>query len=186
VENYIEASSRNNSISGAGSFISVPDAFVDADSSVRNLVKLEFRHVFSEDSRVQSLFSTDVALIDLRAIKPENIKPEVIRRDCELLSGIVEKYPDSAERLISALLDGTQEGVDSAISLAEEIGLTEAQFVKKGGGLFFLVAIAAGALLAGGCATVGSNKPLKASTTPKPSGTSDAGPPDDAGGRIPK
>jgi hypothetical protein len=177
---------RKYELYGTGSFVAVSDAFPDAPAAVQNAVKLEFRTGFSEENRVQTLFSTDVVLIDLRAVDPDAIDPGVVRRDCERFARIVETYPDASGQLIRALLQGSPEDVDRAQQIAERVGLTEGAFLKDGGGLLFLVVVAGAALLAGGCATVNSNKPLKQSTTPKPTPTPDAGPPDDAGGRIPR
>ena len=182
----IKRNQRTYELSGSGSFVAIPDAFPDAPDALRRAMKLEFRTGFSQEHRVQTLCSTDVALIDLRAVDADAVDPRKLRRDCERLAKIIEDYPEAAGQLIYALQEGNIEGVEKAQKLAEDIGLTETAFVKDGGGLFFLLVVAGAALLAGGCATVNSNKPFKAPTTPQPTPTPDAGPPDDAGGRIPQ
>lgn len=177
-----ESTPRAYQMPGSGSFVSVPDAFPDAAPDVRNAFKVQFWTSFSEQSRVQTLFSTDVALIDLRAVRPEAIDSETIRRDCELLAQAVTEHPDLPGQLVAELQKGDSDAIQRAAELTERAGLTDARFVKEGGGLFFLVVVAGAALLGGGCATLGSNKPFKQPTTPRPTPTPDAGMPDAGSG----
>lgn len=187
----MEADSTNDTtklrseISASGSFVAVPDAFPAADPGVRNAVKFEFTTVFSDEHRVQTLISADRVLIDLGAAAPSKLNFEKLAVDCDLIKEIAGKYPDELRECLIALQTGGSSGIQKADDIAKKIGLTEDNFAKSGGGFFFLVIVAAVALGAGGCATVNSNKPFKAPTTPKPTPPQDAGP-DDAGGHIPR
>ena len=165
-------------VSALGSFVAVPDAFPGADSGVRNAVKFEFTTVFSEENRVQTLFSTDRVLIDLAAVAPSKLDFEKLAIDCDLIKDIVEKHPDELRECLIALQTGGSSGIQRAEEIAKKIGLTEDHFVQAGGGFFFVVIAVAVAVGAGGCATLNSNKPFKQSTTPKPKPKSDAGPED--------
>ena len=163
-------------ISALGSFVAIPDAFPEADSGVQNAVKLEFKTVFSDKNRIQTLFSTDRVLIDLAAVDPSKLDCKKIAIDCNLLKGIAEKHPDELRESLIALQTGGSSGIQKAEKIMKNIGFTEETFTKAGGGFFFLVIVAAVALGAGGCATLNSNKPFKESTTPKPKPPRDAGP----------
>ncbi len=171
-------------ISALGSFVAVPDAFPAADPGVRNAVKFEFTTVFSDEHRLQTLFSADRVLIDLAAVAPSKLNFEKLAVDCDLIKKIAGKYPDELRECLIALQTGGSSGIQKADDIAKKIGFTEDNFAKNGGGFFFLAVVAI-AVLAGGCATLNSNKPFKQPTTPKPTPPQDAGP-DDSGGHIPR
>jgi hypothetical protein len=155
-------------IASAGSFVAIPDAFPSVPDGVRNAIKLEFKTVFSEEHRVQTVFSTDKLLIDIGAVDPSALDPKKIARDCDLIKGIALKHSKELGEMIVAMQSGGMKGINKAEKIAKKIGLTEEHASKSEGG-FICVIIAIGlGLLLGGCGTTGSNKPLKASTTPKP------------------
>lgn len=161
-------------IAAAGSFVAIPDAFPKAHSSVRNAMKFEFTTVFSEKHRVQTLFSTDRVLVDLGAVDAANLDFSRMATDCDLIKEIVERHPEEIIKCITALQQGTSDGIQKADKIVRDIGLTEESFVKRGGGFVFLIIALVVAVAASGCATGNSNKPFKAPTTPqpKPSGSS--------------
>ncbi|UCE99889.1 MAG: hypothetical protein JSV82_02155 [Planctomycetota bacterium] len=166
-------------IPALGSFVAVPDAFPGADPGVQNAVKFEFTTVFSDENRVQTLFSSDRVLIDLAAVAPSKLDFKKLAIDCDLIKGIAEKHPDELRECLIALQTGGSSGIQKAEKITKNIGLTEENFAKAGGGFFFVAVAVAIALGAGGCATCNSNKPFKQSTTPKPKPPeSDAGPGD--------
>lgn len=178
---YIANDEFRSEISTLGSFLSVPDAFPGVDSEVKNVVKFEFKTVFSDDNEVQTLLSTDLALIDIAAVDPEKLDYKKMAVDCDLIKEIVEKHPDELKECLIALQAGDALGVQKAEEITKRIGLTEAAFVEAGGGFFWLIIpiiIAATA----GCGA--SNKIKNNKTTPtshkNPRPDSDAGP--DAGG----
>lgn len=154
-------------ISGLGSFIAIPGAFPDADPGVRNAVKLEFATVFSKENVVETRFSTDRVLVDLRAVDPASMDSKKLARDCDLLKEIAVKYPNELKECLIALQAGGVSGVEKAEEITKKIGLTEEKFAKDGGGFFFIVVIIALGLGAGGCG--GALKQVKdKGTTPKP------------------
>ena len=172
------AAHLRSELSAAGSFVAIPDAFTTADKSVRNAVKFECRTVFSEEHRLQTLFATDRVLIDFASVDPSTLDFRKLAADCDLLKEIALKHADDVKECLTSLQKGGVEDVQHAEKIAGKIGLNEEHFVKGGGGLFFLVIVAAVALGAGGCGTLNSNKPFKQPTTPKPSTPRDAGPQD--------
>lgn len=75
-----------------------------------------------------------------RSIKlPESFKPDHIRRaqkDCEILAQIIEEKPDEVRSLVNDLL---QDKTHDAKQRAKELGLSEDEFVRKGGGIYILI-----------------------------------------------
>jgi hypothetical protein len=51
-------------IPSAGSFVAIPGAFPQLGPGVRNALKLEFKTEFSEEHRVQTIFSTVAPAVD--------------------------------------------------------------------------------------------------------------------------
>lgn len=165
----IEATPRlRPEIAALGSFVAIPDAFPDADPSVRNAVKVECTTIFSEEHRLQTVFSTDRVLIDLGAVDANGLDFKKLAVDCDLLKEIAVTHGDQLQACVRALQMGTPAGIQRAEEITKQIGLTEERFAKEGGGLFFLVVVAVAAVGASGCATLNSNKPFKQPTTPQP------------------
>ena len=52
---YASPEKSHLNIETAGSFVAVPDAFPNADDSIRNAIKLEFRTVYSAENIVESV-----------------------------------------------------------------------------------------------------------------------------------
>jgi len=154
-------------IASTGSFVAIPDAFPDASDSIKNAIKLEFKTEFSQKHRVQTVFSTDKILIDIAAVDSSKLDPRTIAADCDLFKAIALKHPKELRQLIVAMQLGGLKNILKAQRIAEAIGLTEGNAVKAGAGFIWLLVPLVGAFI-GGCATVGSNKPLKQSTLPKP------------------
>ena len=149
-----------------GSFISVPSAFENVDKRISDIIKLEFKTVFSEESsdplKLETVFSTDKILVDIGAVVPSAINPEKIIKDCELIKQVALNHPQQLRQFIEKFqnLD-----LDEAYNIVNEIGLTEEASIKAGGGMIVFIAIMLTALACGGCATAGSawggHKPLK-------------------------
>lgn len=164
-------------VTPAGVFLSVPDAFPDAlPSDIRSMVKLLFEMAPNSEASVANgvtptvMYATDVAMLDFGALDPTSFDAERAVRDCEILAQVIKSNGESIPKLVSALQQGDDDGVDKAEKIANSIGLTEEAFVKQGGGLLFLVVVGA-ALLAGGCATTKYAERGRANgstTTPKP------------------
>lgn len=137
-----------------GSFISVPSAFENVDKGLRDMIKLEFKTVFSEESsdplKLETVFSTDKILVDIGAVKPSAINPEKIIKDCELVKQVALNHPQQLRQFIEKFQDYD---IDSAYDIVNEIGLTEEASIKAGGGLIFtLLAVIAIAGAVSGCA----------------------------------
>ena len=119
---------------------------------------------------VETLFSTDKALIDLAAIDADALDVAKIGRDCDLVKEAARSDPAALKQMVAALQRGGSEGIEEAGRLAERLGITEDQAVKAGGGLLFLVAVAVVAVAASGCATCNSHKGLKPAQPKSPPG----------------
>ena len=61
------------------------------------------------------------------------------RKDCEILAKKLQADP---ERIVTLLAAAQGNDVTKAQQIAQEIGLTEEEFAKSGGGLMWLVVIA--------------------------------------------
>ena len=60
-------------------------------------------------------------------------------RDSEILSDILKEYPDQVLSMISAVSSGN---FSEATDLAEKIGISERNFVAKGGGMWAIILLA--------------------------------------------
>jgi len=78
---------------------------------------------------------------------PLEVSKEAITRltkDCEILLVTIQKDPDGVQKLLSAIAEGKFE---TAAEIGKSLGLTEAEFVDKGGGMMWLLALAVGAAI---------------------------------------
>jgi hypothetical protein len=149
-----EQSEVRTHVSATGSFVSIPEAVAVADTGVRHLLKLEFTTNFSEGSsdplKLETGFSTDRVLIDFRGVVAGNLDAQKIAKDCDLVRDIALRNPDKLRQMLEAQTESVT-GFQKAYAIGQEIGLTEEAAVKAGGGLLWLVAIAALAVMAGSC-----------------------------------
>lgn len=137
-----------------GSYVSVPGAFKDADEGVKHFLKMEFTTHLSDKSsdplKLETGFSTDHVLLDFKGMVPSDLDSDKIVKDCDFLKEIALKHPEKLRQLAEAYTESPT-GFKKAYAIAKEIGLTEESAVKAGGGVFWLVAIAALALMSGSC-----------------------------------
>jgi hypothetical protein len=142
--------SLRGDLSSTGSFVSIPGAFPKASLGVRNALKLEFRTEFDEKFLIKTKYSTDRVLVDLLAMDVESLDFNKLAIDCDLLKAIAQKHPAKIQKMLTHLQKGTAKDLRDFEALANGIGLTEDNFIKNGGGLFFLALVAV-AVLSGGC-----------------------------------
>jgi hypothetical protein len=72
---------------------------------------------------------------------PQRFKREHIQRaqkDCEILGEILRDKPDEAQSLLDDVLAGK---IADAKKRAKELGLSEDNFISKGGGIFWIIVI---------------------------------------------
>lgn len=149
-----------------GSFISVPSAFENVDKGLRDIIKLEFKTVFSEESsdplKLETVFSMDKILVDIGAMMPSAINPEKIIKDCELVKQVALNHPQQLRQFIEKFqnLD-----IDKANDIVNEIGLTEEASIKAGGGLLGLIIVIVVAVACSDCAHC--SKSIKPDKKPK-------------------
>lgn len=129
-------------------FLSVPDLFPD---EVENVIKLRVKTPYKKDRSHEILYATDLLLVDLGAINEDKIDTTKIETDCQLLAAAVSEYPQQLANALKALKKGSPEGIEEAYAAIKAVGLDEATVVSKGGGLVWLIAIAALCLTS--CAT---------------------------------
>jgi hypothetical protein len=156
-------------LSTSGSFLSVSSAYASAGEAVRNAVKLEVLPVYSASApgEAEMVFFTDRVLIDLAAVDPEGIDAARLAVDCDLLKRAVMQSPGALRRILAGLQSGTPEGIRDAAKAATELGLTEEDAVKAGGGLIFLIVVAVAAVAGAGCVKKGTQmRPGNQATTP--------------------
>ncbi len=159
-----------------GIYVSVPDAFTDADKELRNFLKFEFKTKFSAKHRVKTVFSTDRLLVDLSELDPRKLNVKKMIKDCDYLKSILLKHPTQIVASLKALKQNSKSGIKSAEKIRTKIGLTEKASAKAGGGLLWLIIPLIVLGTSSGCATLNSNKPFKRPTTPTPPNPPDAGP----------
>jgi hypothetical protein len=167
-------------ISGAGSFIAPPpEALPNTPASLRNVIKLEHRTLYSEKEGYDHVFFTDRILIDICGLDILEVDFQRAAIDCDLMKEIILKHSSELKEILIALQRGGSDNINKIEPVLQRIGFTEEEFLKKGGGWIILLL----PLLAGGCATLSSNKTNKQNTTPsapRPAPSNDAGP--DGGG----
>jgi hypothetical protein len=146
-----------------GGFISEADAFADAPPHLRHVVKLMYRPTVLDDGSLSLEFSTDAVVLDYSDVNPDDLDSDTVTADCDLIKRIAGQHPEQIRKIFKEMQRGTREGMDAADRLATDIGLTEGEALKAGGGFIWVV----GLLLLAGCAHGNSNKPFKATTTPK-------------------
>ncbi len=146
-------------IPAAGSFISLPEAFESADAGVRLAPKIELQVGKFPDSKhplgFDFVMHPHQILIDLEAVDSGEFDAKKVIKDCELLMSACREHPDDLRKILAAFAeDAPHENMLAAEKIAEELDLTEARAVKAGGGLLWLVVIAAAVALSSckGCA----------------------------------
>ena len=166
------------SVPAAGSFVSMPDAFPEADNEIRNAPKMEFTTEYSSANRIQSYFSTDKLLVDLAAVDSAQINFDKMAADCDLIKDVIARFPVEIQQCLVELQSGEAASIRKVDELLNKIGLTEKRFADNGGGLLWLLLPVVIGALGSGCTGANSNKPYKKPTSPKPKPAPDAGPSD--------
>lgn len=157
-------------LSATGSFVSVPFAFKGADEGLRNVVKMEFKTIFSKLKKIETVFSTDWILLDIGAVIPSALNPKKIARDCEVVRQIALDHPELLRRLVEAFQPGAPNNpsdLDKTYNIVKKMGLTEEELSSTGGGLVGLLIVLALVALSTGCAHCNKNVP-DAKPAPKP------------------
>ena len=151
-----------------GSFIALPEAFPGADDAVKYAPKLEFRVSRSDAGqtplRVEPVLQPQRLLVDLEAVDASRFDARKLVRDCELLKEAALSDPEKLRSVLATFTEGKSEKeIRRAAQAVVDLGLDEEQVVKAGGGLIWLVAIAAATLLSCSCPKVpthpGTNPP---------------------------
>ena len=137
-----------DTLSAVGSFVSLPEAFPEADSGVRLAPKFEFRTERFEDSKhplhIDHVIYPHRLLIDLKAVDAGQFDAKKLVRDCEILKEAAEKHPEKLREMIAAYAPNTpHERILEAFKTAEKLGLTEAAASKSGGGFLWLLLVVA-------------------------------------------
>jgi len=147
------------SIPATGSFVSIPEAFEAADEAVKYAPKIEFRLERFDDSeeplKMEPVMLPHTLLLDLEAVDANAFDPKKVMRDCDLIKEAAEKYPDQLQRILAAFAaDAPHEEILKSAAIVNKLGLLEEQVTKEGGGLLFLLILAAALCLSGckGCA----------------------------------
>lgn len=91
----------------------------------------------------------DRLLLDLNALDVRGLSPQIFQRDARLLNEILEAHGSR----VRAMLENFRKNPRKAAAIAKEIGLTEQEFIKRGGGFFWVLVILVGAALLSGCGT---------------------------------
>jgi hypothetical protein len=134
----------------------VPGAFVNADEGVKHVAKMEFTTVFSDQSsdpvKLETGFSPDRLLLDFGALVPDAFDPQKLIRDCELVRQAAIDHPKELGAILEAFQNKTPEaGYRKAFKIAKQIGVTEEDAIRAGGGLLWLVVFGALVVMASGC-----------------------------------
>lgn len=153
-------------IPATGSFISLPEAFDTADPGVRLAPKIEIQVGKFQDSKhplgFDYVMRPHQVLIDLEAIDTQQFDAKKVIKDCELLISACRERPEDVRKILAAFAkDAPHEKMLEAERIAEKLNISEAKAVKAGGGLLWLVVIAAAVALSSckGCAhTKGSTR----------------------------
>ena len=142
------------SLPSSGSYVSVPSAFDGADDAVKHVVKMNFAQQISAKSvdplHLETTFSSDHFVVDLKAFDPSKLDPKKVIADCDLLKAALLTNPEAIRKMAEAHLSSPT-GFKEAFAIANKIGLTEQSALDAGGGLLFLLAIAALVIMAGSC-----------------------------------
>ena len=138
-----------------GSYVSVPGAFKGTAEGLKHFVKMEFGTRLSKETAdplgLDDFFSTDRLLLDFGAVDVSALDMAKIARDCDLLKEAVLKHPGKIRQLAEAQTESPS-GYKKAVSILQEIGLTEESATRAGGGLFMLLVLVALVLIPGTCA----------------------------------
>jgi len=161
----------------SASFASIPEAFRSTPEGVKHAVKMGFttepssgeESEFASPDLLETRFLTDFFLLDVGAVDPTAIDSDKVINDCHFVMNIVRDHPDEVRRIIAAFQPTAPiSAVDEAIELATNIGFTEEDSIRAGGGLIFLIAVVAAALLSQGCATIGTHRKGRKTIPTKP------------------
>jgi hypothetical protein len=149
-------------ITAAGSFVSLPEAFEGADDAVKFAPKIEIRTGRFADSchplKIDHVMLPHTLLLDLEAVDPDRFDFGKLIRDCDLVKAAAEKHPKELRSILTAFgADVPHDKILAAARTAEKLGLSESETLKKDGGLLFLLVIAA-ALALSGCKSCAHTK----------------------------
>jgi hypothetical protein len=146
----------------AGSFVSMPEAFPDAADAVKYAAKVSFETARFEDSKhplkLEHVLDPHVILFDLEAVDAGKLDVDQLVRDCELVKRAAEQYSGELRTIVAAFAqDAPHDRILEAAKIAEKLELSEAAASKAGGGLLWLVVVAAAVALSG-CKTSAHGK----------------------------
>lgn len=146
-------------ISSTGSFISLPEAFEGADENVIYAPKIEIRTQKFDDSKhplgFEHVMYPHNLLIDFEALNAKALDINKLIKDCELIKETAEKHPEELKFILGSFAqDAPHEEMLKADELVKKLGLSEEVVTKKGGGLLWLLVIAAALAMSSckGCA----------------------------------
>jgi hypothetical protein len=146
-------------ISATGSFVSLPEAFEAADSGVKLAPKIELQVGKFPDSKhplgFDFVMHPHQILIDLEAVDSDQFDAKKLIKDCELMISACREHPEDVRKILAAFSeDAPHKKMLAAEKIAEKLNLTESKAVKAGGGLLWLVVVAAAIALSSckGCA----------------------------------
>jgi hypothetical protein len=143
-----------DTISATGSYISLPEAFPTADPAIRNMPKIELRVERFAGSKkplhFEPVMYPHTILVDLEAVDHEAFDAATLALDCELLAAAARKHPKELRQILAAFAPSAPHGkMLRAFALTQKLGLDEKSATRSGGGLIWLLAIVAAALLSG-------------------------------------
>jgi hypothetical protein len=154
MEGYQSDSPTNYVVPGGGTFFSIPPAFTGIDPNLAQAIKFQFfaypGEVEDDELNITTSVAIDRVLIDLAALRSTELSHDKIIRDCEVVIESVRNKRGAIDRIVDWFQEDEPK-IEELIAHVEEAGLSEHQAVKAGGGLIFLVILAA-AVLVGGCA----------------------------------
>jgi hypothetical protein len=141
-------------LSAVGSFVSLPEAFTSADPGVKLAPKIEVQVAKFADSKkplgVENVMYPHHVLVDLEAVDAKELDLKKVMKDCELMITACKEYPDQVRSILEAFAkDAPHEKILEADKIAEKLRISESMAVKAGGGMLWLLVIAAAIALSG-------------------------------------
>jgi hypothetical protein len=133
----------------------VSNAFSKAKSGLKNSMKFEIYQDFNTNSKKQldleKYIRSDRFLIDLGEVNVDSINLKTVMNDCDFLKKALSANGKSIIQIIKDMKNGN---LKEAIQLVNQIGVTEDDSIRAGGGLLGLIVLAVALLGSSGCAHV--------------------------------
>ena len=138
-----------------GSYVSIPEAFNGADKGVKFAPKIAVGVGRFDDARhplkLDLVMDPHQLLLDLEAVDPGAIDLDKIVRDCDLVKKVALTHPEKLSSIAAAFgSDVPHKQILAAARTIEEVGLSEEQVARSGGGLVQLLVLL-GLLAAASC-----------------------------------